>query len=58
MRINDKVMSRAKNGEPNYEKSVAMAFRRRVEKDQGFDSGWIDFDELEFTPIQALDSVP
>lgn len=51
-------MSRAKNGEPNYEKSVAMAFRRRVEKDQGFDSGWIDFDELEFTPIQALDSVP
>jgi len=58
MRINDKVMNRAKNGGDNYEKSVAMAFRRRVVKDQDFDPGWIDFDELEFTPIQALDSVP
>ena len=58
MRINDNTMSRAEDGEPNYEKNVAMAFRRRVEKDQGFDPGWIDFDELEFTVLQGLDAVP
>ena len=58
MRINDNSMMRAKNGEPNYEKNVAMAFRRRVQKDNGFDPGWIDFDELDFEPIQALDAVP
>ncbi len=51
-------MNRAKNGGDNYEKSVAMAFRRRVVKDQDFDPGWIDFDELKLSPIQALDSVP
>lgn len=58
MRINDKTMNLAKSGEANYEKTVAMAFRRRVEKDQGFDPGWIDFDELDFEPIQELDAVP
>lgn len=51
-------MNLAKSGEANYEKTVAMAFRRRVEKDQGFDPGWIDFDELDFEPIQELDAVP
>ena len=58
MRINDTTMSRAENGEINYENNIAMAFRRRFEKDNGYDPGWIDFDELEFTVLEALGSVP
>ena len=58
MRINNKTMSLAQSGEENYEKNVAMAFRRLATKTLGYDPGWIDFDELDFEPIQALDAVP
>ena len=58
MRINDNSMMRAKNGETNYEKNVAMAFRSRVIKDHKFDPGWIEFKKLKFTPLRALDAVP
>ena len=58
MRINNQTMMRARSGEENYEKNVAMAFRRLATKTLGYDPWWIEFDELEFEPIQALDAVP
>jgi len=57
MRINDNTMLQARNGMPNYEKAVAMAFRRRIQKIEGFDTGWVEFDDLEFTHILELDAV-
>ena len=54
MRISDETMRNARNGEPNAMKCVAMAFRRRVEKDRGFDPGWIEFGKLDFKRLKEL----
>jgi hypothetical protein len=58
MRINDKTYLLASNGEKNYQKNVAMAFRSRVKKDFGFDPGWIDYELLDFKDLATVAAQP
>lgn len=58
MRINNNSLERANNGEQNYRAHISIAFQKKVESDHGFNPGWIEFGDLEFHSIQALDAVP
>jgi hypothetical protein len=58
MRINNNSFQRANNGEQNYRAHISIAFQKKVESDHGFNPGWIEFDQLVFHSIQALDAVP
>jgi hypothetical protein len=49
---------RANNGEAKLPSSYLNCFQKKVESDHGFNPGWIEFDQLVFHSIQALDAVP